>query len=305
MQHPTASQDLEVEVEEEYHWDSSLAFALLPCTCKQAPVSLLVVAGKMNWYQRHLLPFLPLDLTPPTRRRAALGTSLAAAHCTEFALDEVLKATNDWSDDNLLGSGAFEAPSPLSLKQRLDILIGIARGYEYLHSFDIVHRDIKPANVLITSDMQPKIADFGLVRVGEGTTVGTTQIMGTPGYVDPVYSRTSKATTTSDVYSFGVLMLVVLTGRPPLAEDAGETKQITPWASECLSSGDIASLKPPTMDAPEDAVLQVAQLAVSCTMERTAGRPSMGEVATQLQAVREEVAGKDGHSAAIKVDAEV
>ncbi|CAI5986689.1 unnamed protein product [Closterium sp. NIES-64] len=59
------------------------------------------------------------------------------------------------------------------------------------------------------------------------------------------------------------------------------------------------------MDAPEDAVLQVAQLAVSCTMERTAGRPSMGEVAAQLQAVREEVAGKDGHSAAIKVDAEV
>ncbi|CAI5986683.1 unnamed protein product, partial [Closterium sp. NIES-64] len=46
------------------------------------------------------------------------------------------------------------APFSLSLKQRLDILIGVARGFEYLHSFDFVHRDIKPANILITSDMQ-------------------------------------------------------------------------------------------------------------------------------------------------------
>ncbi|GJP81964.1 hypothetical protein CLOP_g12093, partial [Closterium sp. NIES-67] len=125
-----------------------------------------------------------------------------------------------------------EASNPLNFKQRLDILIGIARGFEYLHSFDIVHRDIKPANILITSDMQAKIADFGLVRAGEGTTVGTTRIMGTPGYVDPVYSRTSKATPASDVYSFGVLMLVVLTRQAPLTESAtGETRQITPWVS--------------------------------------------------------------------------
>ncbi|GJP72771.1 hypothetical protein CLOP_g3516, partial [Closterium sp. NIES-67] len=111
-----------------------------------------------------------------------------------------------------------EAASSLGLKQRLDILIGIARGFEYLHSFGLVHRDIKPANILISADMQAKIADFGLVRAGEGTTAGTTRIMGTPGYVDPAYSRTSKATTASDVYSFGVLMLVVLTGQPPVAD---------------------------------------------------------------------------------------
>ncbi|CAI5979246.1 unnamed protein product [Closterium sp. NIES-64] len=198
------------------------------------------------------------------------------------------------------------APSPLSLKQRLDILIGIARGFEYLHSFDIVHRDIKPANILITNDMQPKIADFGLVRAAEGTTVGTTRIMGTPGYVDPVYSRTSKATTASDVYSFGVLMLVVLTGRPPLSEDDGESKQIVPWASRCLSSNDTESLKDARMDAPPgDAVLRVAELAVSCTVERTASRPSMALIATQLQAVREEVAGKKEFCAAIKVDAQI
>ncbi|GJP67885.1 hypothetical protein CLOP_g24644 [Closterium sp. NIES-67] len=317
-------------------------------------------------------------------KRKALGTSLAAAHCTEFSLAEVLKATNNWSEDNQLGSGAFgdvykgvsprdgttvwavkraklidvdfqreilqmadknhpnivrllgfavggdvrskieqiliyefvsngdlhkwidrDASNPLSFKQRLDILIGIARGFEYLHSFDIVHRDIKPANILITADMQAKIADFGLVRAGEGTTVGSTRIMGTPGYLDPVYSRTSLATSASDVYSFGVLMLVVLTGEAPIIESAGETRQITSWASECMTLGDLGSLTDSNVEAPGDAVLRLTQLAISCTVERTASRPSMAHIANQLKAIREEVAGKDELSAAVKVDAQV
>ncbi|CAI5480319.1 unnamed protein product, partial [Closterium sp. Yama58-4] len=198
-----------------------------------------------------------------------------------------------------------KAERPLTLKQRLDILIGMARGFEYLHGFGIVHRDIKPTNILITDNMQAKIADFGLVRMGEGTSVGTTRIMGTPGYVDPAYSRTSKATTASDVYSFGVLMLVILTGRPPFLGTDGEGQQVTEWASGCLSSGDMESLMDPTMDAPADAVLRVAQLALACTGERTADRPSMLQVANELQAIREEWVGKEELSAAVKVDAQV
>ncbi|CAI7931974.1 unnamed protein product [Closterium sp. NIES-54] len=59
------------------------------------------------------------------------------------------------------------------------------------------------------------------------------------------------------------------------------------------------------MDAPTDAVLRVAQLALSCTAERTATRPSMAHVANELQAIREEVVGKEELSAALKVDAQV
>ncbi|CAI5489058.1 unnamed protein product, partial [Closterium sp. Naga37s-1] len=92
------------------------------------------------------------------------------------------------------------APFVLTLQQRLDILIGVARGFEYLHGFGIVHRDIKPANILLDKDMQAKIADFGLARAEEGSSVGSTQLVGTPGYVDPVYSKTSKASTATDVY---------------------------------------------------------------------------------------------------------
>ncbi|GJP41306.1 hypothetical protein CLOM_g972 [Closterium sp. NIES-68] len=338
-----------------------------------AVVVLLLLVSVLLYFRRKM-----------QQKRKGLGTSLAAKHCTEFSLAEILKATNDWSKDNQLGSGAFgdvyrgvsprdgttvwavkraklinvdfqreilqmadknhhnivrllgfavggdvrskieqiliyefvpngdlhkwidhDASDPLSFMQRLEILIGIAQGFEYLHSFGIVHRDIKPANILITTDMQAKIADFGLMRAGEGTTVGTTRIMGTPGYVDPVYARTSKATAASDVYSYGVLMLVVLTGRPPIFHSARECTKITQWASECLSSDDWGSLRDSKMEAPEDAVLRVAQLAISCTVERTASRPSMAHVANELQTIREEMAGKNEPSDAIKVDAQM
>ncbi|CAI7830731.1 unnamed protein product [Closterium sp. NIES-53] len=79
------------------------------------------------------------------------------------------------------------APKQLTIRQRLDVMIGMARGLQYLHSFGIVHRDIKPANVLLDNKMQARIADFGLVRHGEGTSVIATRVMGTPGYVDPAY----------------------------------------------------------------------------------------------------------------------
>ncbi|GJP48856.1 hypothetical protein CLOM_g8134 [Closterium sp. NIES-68] len=195
-----------------------------------------------------------------------------------------------------------KAPFHLSMKQQLDILIGAARGFEYLHSFGLVHRDIKPANILLGADMQAKIADFGLMRKEEGSTVGTTRVMGTPGYVDPIYFRTSKATSATDVYSFGVLMLVVLTERNfPLNTNDGECDHILSWVEACLASDNPTRLKGLSMDAPDDAVLRLAQLALSCTVERTASRPSMAGIAKELLAVRDEVVGSL-LSAAIKVD---
>ncbi|CAI5975697.1 unnamed protein product [Closterium sp. NIES-65] len=217
-----------------------------------------------------------------------------------------------------------EAPIILTLQQRLGILLGVARGLEYLHSFGLVHRDIKPANILLDAHMQAKVADFGLVHVGEGTaTTGFTRVLGTVGYVDPAYSLTHNATTTADVYrcacsacspcSFGVLMLVMLSGRgatisvmsgsEPATCATNEPISISKWATDVMAEGKAAVLRDPRMEAREDIVMRLAHLAVTCTAMPTASRPSMSRVAQHLEALQEEAGGGDERArAAARVD---
>ncbi|CAI5935859.1 unnamed protein product [Closterium sp. NIES-64] len=94
-------------------------------------------------------------------------------------------------------------PNPLSLRQRLRLAQGAAEGLAYLHRFDtpIVHRDIKPANILVTADMQAKVADFGLLKRLTHADADATRVASTPGYVDPDYNRTNLITAKSDVFS--------------------------------------------------------------------------------------------------------
>ncbi|CAI7882131.1 unnamed protein product, partial [Closterium sp. NIES-54] len=211
-----------------------------------------------------------------------------------------------------------DAPTSLTLQQRVGILLGVARGLEYLHSFGLVHRDIKPANILIDAHMQAKVADFGLVHVGEGTAAGTatgfTRVLGTVGYVDPAYSLTHTATTTADVYSFGVLMLVMLSGRgatintmsPCTESDAcasHEPISISKWATDLMAEGKTSPLRDPRMEAPNDITIRLAHLAVTCTAMPTASRPSMSRVAQDLEALRDEAGGGDARArAAARVD---
>ncbi|CAI6006342.1 unnamed protein product [Closterium sp. NIES-64] len=119
---------------------------------------------------------------------------------------------------------------PLTLKQRLSVLVGMAQGLHYLHSFGIVHRDIKPANILLDCHMTAKIADFGIARMGDESSTGdTTRIMGTPGYMDPAYSKSRKATAAADVYSYGVVMLELLTARRALQKIGDQNVHIRQW----------------------------------------------------------------------------
>ncbi|CAI5508396.1 unnamed protein product [Closterium sp. Naga37s-1] len=104
------------------------------------------------------------------------------------------------------------------------------------------------------------------------------------------------------VRSFGVLMLVVLTGHSPHTSDGEKDGHILQWVEECISANNSGGLKEMDMDAPDDAVLRLAQLAFSCTAERTASRPNMSYVASELRGIRHEVVGKEELSAAVKVD---
>ncbi|CAH1449672.1 unnamed protein product [Lactuca virosa] len=106
--------------------------------------------------------------------------------------------------------------APLSWGRRLIILIGVARALAYIHSssYQVIHRNVKPSNRFLDQDFNTKLGDFGFAKFGSEIHKldATTRVMGTIGYVDPLYVKTGHLTMKSDVYSFGVVLLVTLTG---------------------------------------------------------------------------------------------
>ncbi|CAI5458259.1 unnamed protein product [Closterium sp. Yama58-4] len=176
-------------------------------------------------------------------------------------------------------------PSPLSLRQRLRLAQGAAEGLAYLHGFEtaIVHRDIKPANILVTADMQAKVADFGLLKRLTHGDADATRVAGTPGYVDPDYNRTNVITTKSDVFSFGIVLLELLSGKSARID---AKTHIRKWAVKLVEAYELEELRDSKMPAAsEEAIVDFADLALDCIKSPGTRRPTMKDVAYRLNAL--------------------
>jgi len=116
----------------------------------------------------------------------------------------------------------------LTLRERIELVRRVCAAVQYSHQHFVVHRDLKPANILVTADGVPKVLDFGVATLLEGSPVpGATVSRAadlaamTPNYASPEQIRGVRATVASDVYALGVLLYELLTGARPY-ETAGK-----------------------------------------------------------------------------------
>ena len=183
--------------------------------------------------------------------------------------------------------------SLLSWEKRLKIATETVGALAYLHSsasMPIIHRDVKTTNILLDDNYTSKVADFGASRlVPLDQTQLNTLVQGTLGYLDPEYMQTSQLTGKSDVYSFGVVMAELLTGKKALSFDR-------PEIDRNLAISFVSAIKEDRLlQILEDHIVnevnieqlkEVANLAKRCLSLRGEDRPSMKEVAAELERLR-------------------
>ncbi|KAF8779767.1 hypothetical protein HU200_002278 [Digitaria exilis] len=176
---------------------------------------------------------------------------------------------------------------------RMKIAVGAAKGLAFLHDADppVIYRDFKASNILLDSDYNTKLSDFGLAKDGpEGDeTHVTTRVMGTHGYAAPEYILTGHLTAKSDVYSFGVVLLELLSGRQSVDRSRRPREQnLVDWARPYLKYPDrLYRVMDPALECQYSCKgAEVAAIvAYKCLSQNPKSRPTMREVVKALEPV--------------------
>ncbi|KAK4748994.1 hypothetical protein SAY87_026443 [Trapa incisa] len=180
---------------------------------------------------------------------------------------------------------------PLEWFTRMKIALGAAKGLEYLHDTanpPVIYRDLKSSNILLDSEFNAKLSDFGLAKIGPvgDKTHVSSRVMGTYGYCAPEYQRTGQLTVKSDVYSFGVVMLELITGRRAIDTLRPiEEQNLVTWAlPKAKDPQRLAELVDPLLhsDYPARGMNQAVAVATMCLNEDPSARPLTSDVVSAL-----------------------
>ncbi|PQQ08527.1 wall-associated receptor kinase-like 20 [Prunus yedoensis var. nudiflora] len=194
-----------------------------------------------------------------------------------------------------LHTGNFNTSKRVSLTwpMRLTIAHQTAEGLAYLHDSvvpRIYHRNIKSSNILLDDKLNAKVADFGLSRLAmtESSHI-TTCAQGTLGYLDPEYYLNFQLTDKSDVYSFGVVLLELLTSKKAIDFNRQEEDvNLVVYVKNILREERLMDAIDPRIKEGAgivelETMKALGSLASACLDERRQNRPSMKEVADEIE----------------------
>ncbi|CAN6219863.1 unnamed protein product [Urochloa humidicola] len=182
----------------------------------------------------------------------------------------------------------------LDWPKRLNIIDGISQGLLYLHIHSrlcVVHRDLKASNILLDSEMNPKISDFGMARIFSSSVAesNTTRIVGTHGYIAPEYASDGVCSVKSDVFSFGVLLLEIISGTMTTGSYRydGKLYKLIAYAWLLWKNGQWHDLVDRCLSGNEGyhnftMMERYIHVALLCVQESADDRPAMDEVVKML-----------------------
>ncbi|KAL6134921.1 hypothetical protein ACLB2K_067149 [Fragaria x ananassa] len=185
----------------------------------------------------------------------------------------------------------------LTWEMRLRVGVEVAAALSYLHSFasmPIYHRDVKSSNILLDEKHRAKVADFGTSRSVsiDQTHLTMTHVNGTFGYLDPEYFQSSQFTDKSDVYSFGVVLAELLTGKKPVSvarsqEGRQDGRSLATHFIVSMEENSLFDILDDevTKGAKKEEILAVANLAKRCLNMKGKKRPTMKEIAVELEGI--------------------
>jgi serine/threonine protein kinase len=164
---------------------------------------------------------------------------------------------------------------PIPVEHVRDIALELCDALVRSHHLNIIHRDIKPENVLLTEDGKPKLADFGVARLNEGTRMTRSGAqVGTPYYMSPEAWEGKTIGAQADIWSLGVMLFEMLAGQVPFGGDTGAT------VMKNVLTAPPPNLKKLRADVPEGIIKIVSRM---LTRDRKNRYQTMRQVALDLE----------------------
>ncbi|MBV2362085.1 serine/threonine-protein kinase [Streptomonospora nanhaiensis] len=198
----------------------------------------------------------------------------AAIHEAQLDKDPPYVVSEYVPGQSLQEAVATKGPHKGAALQRL--AVSTATALVAIHQAGIVHRDFKPGNVLLGPD-GPRVIDFGIARVADGTATLTNSIVGTPSYMAPEQIEGRGITDKVDIFAWGCVVAFASTGNAPFGQDS------VPAVVHRVVSA------PPNLDGVPDSLLPIVQ---TCLDKDPARRPTAQELLMRLL----------GHESAVSTD---